>query len=191
MLNEDLVLEKLKAGDIEAFEVLYKKHYAEQVRLCYKYVHDVEVARDLVQDVFLKLWQKRADITIRESVGAYLYASTKNHSINYLKKVIAQDLPENHAIDFSLMQSFEDAEKEIQKSRLIKLAIDQLPGKCRIIFNMSFINGLTYNEIAEELGLSSKTVKAQKAIGLKKMAEYLKIHRDDLLIMLLLFFFSK
>ena len=128
-------------------------------------IHDLDTAEDIVQDVFLKLWHQKDEIYFQKSAQSYLYTMVHNHTLGMIRKADAglkfyKDLPEG--TNQYVSQDIED--EEIKKYLLIDeiyMSIRQLPTKCGEIFTLSKINGLTYTQIAEVMGISVKTVENQ------------------------------
>ena len=177
MSESDLaIFDSIKKGDLPTFEAFFRKHYAEVVRYSHRFVRDNLAAEEIAQEVFTYIWEKRATINIQSSLASYLFQAAKNRSINYIKlelpKIQSQtDITE---IDIGLDATDSDEEKSALIGKMVKKAIDALPTKCKEIFVLSRSEGLTYDEIAEVLDLSKKTVENQMGIALKKLRERLK-----------------
>ena len=181
------IFKKIKKGDNDAFSQLFDEYY---VSLCFfanKYVSDLDLARSLVQQVFVDLWAKREKLNIHYSPKSYLFQSVKNRSIDYLRKeqkhVSVSEFHEN-----SQSQEFHDLLEEAELNERINTSINQLPEKCREIFLLCRFDGLKYSEIAEKLDISVKTVEMQMGIALKKMRDNFS---DYQMINLLVFIYSK
>lgn len=131
----------------------------------------MDTAEDVVQDVFLKLWNQKDSIQIDKSIQSYLYTMTRNHALAMMRRSdtgqrIYQEI--QHTSSNIDMQDVEDA--EVEKYLLIDaiyVSIRQLPPKCAEIFTLSKIKGLTYTQIAETLGISVKTVEGQMGKALR------------------------
>jgi RNA polymerase sigma-70 factor (ECF subfamily) len=143
-----------------------------------KYVSSVDIAREIVQDFFVRLYEKRQTLSINSSLKSYLYRSIYNCSINYINQKNIQD---RHLKSIDLERNDEEnLESEINMVELqykIYKAIDELPAKCGRIFKMNRLEGLKNEEIAIQLNLSKRTVETQisKALKIlrKKLAEYM------------------
>lgn len=174
--SDIFLFSQVKAGNAEAFEQIFKNHYNDLARFCFSLVRDETVAEEITQEVFIYLWEKKEQIEISSSLKSYLYSAIKNKSINYIK----YDLPKQRILmDLSdtFISSSHDYQEPGEVKRLkkkIQWAINQLPEKCKQIFLLSRYGGLTYQEIAEELDLSVKTVENQMSIALKKLRESLE-----------------
>ncbi|MBV6644851.1 MAG: RNA polymerase sigma-70 factor [Cyclobacteriaceae bacterium] len=174
--NEVIHFERIKSGDLGAFEVLFKQHYQDIFRYAYRFVSNDVVAEEIAQEVFMYIWEKRQQISIESSLVSYLYSAARNKSINYLKLELPKinnrsDIYEIDIEDENITEIVEDSD---QLRKVINSAISELPAKCKEIFMMSRYEGLTYDEIAEEMSLSKKTVENQMGIALKKLRESLK-----------------
>lgn len=160
----------------ESFESFYKMYCHDLVRFAYYYVHDVSIAEDIVQDVFLTLWKKRSKFKSQNHLQAYLYKVTKNAALMVLRKRKIRQKFKNEQTE-ELAKSPADEFFESDLDKVYHHAIFTLPEKCRVIFCMSRIDGLTYKEIAQTLGISIKTVETQIGRALvtlrKRLSAYL------------------
>ena len=133
-----------------------------------------EEAEELVSDVFIRIWQKRETLTAIESPLLYLYTSTKNMALNRLKKNRGMI---GISYDDWLVQMdsvYFDPEKLMlteEMIRQVRKAVNDLPPRCRLIFNLVKEHGLKYREVAELLHLSVKTIEAQMAIALRRLGK--------------------
>ncbi len=165
-------------GGLSAFEQLFKRYYAPLVVYASKYVGGTEVAREVVQDFFVRLYEKRHSLTIDVSIKSYLYRSVYNCCINYINQRNNQD---KHLKIIDIERNDEDnLEHEIFSVELqykISQVIEELPAKCRMVFKMNRLEGMKNEEIALKLNLSKRTVETQisKALKIlrKKLADYL------------------
>ncbi|MDP2114534.1 MAG: RNA polymerase sigma-70 factor, partial [Bacteroidota bacterium] len=166
--EKDLIV-RLKSGDQTAFELLFHFYYPGLVMYAIQFTTDRMEAEEIVQDFFVRFWQRHQQIIPSDSLKSYLFLSVKNGSLNFLKhKKIEEkyirsmtELSNNHLVyDPDLYIASELQEK-------IKKSIDLLPEKCREIFIMSRMRGLKNEEIAAELNLSKRTVETQISKALK------------------------
>lgn len=158
---------------------MFRQYYAVLVVYALKYVSDMDIAREIVQDLFVKLYEKRLSISIDVSVKSYLYRSVYNSCINYLNQ---RNMHEKHIRNISFEKEKEedtDPENEIMAvdlQRKIYEIIENLPAKCRKIFKMNRFEGLKNEEIAQILNLSKRTVETQISKALKilknKLSDY-------------------
>jgi RNA polymerase sigma-70 factor (family 1) len=157
--EEDKIWISIKNRDGKAFEQYYKEHYKYFFLTACKYLGDAAPAQEVVNDVFLRLWQDAGRLEIQSSLKAYLYRSVVNRCLNELEKT-KRDRKQHQG----LVRRFEEATewKEMEDNELkVRLyqAIDQLPEQCRKVFRMSRFEELKQQEIADRLHISIKTVK--------------------------------
>lgn len=178
--DKDL-LERIQQDDKKALEILFKTYYSPLCRFAKTILKNSEQAEDVVQEVFLKIWDKRNSIDPNPSFKAYLYMAVRNHSLNLLKinerKYWLDDDLENYEI---LSNNEVQAQLEAKElSQKINEVIESLPEKCKLTFKLSRFENLSYKEIAEAMGLSVKTVENQmgKALALlrKEVSPYLSL----------------
>lgn len=185
--NTDLqLIDRLSQDDRKAFEEIFRTYYTELCNFCLKYVRVETMAEEIVQEIFINIWDRRAELAITVSIKAYLYTAVRNRSFNYLKLQLPKEQKKVEVDNIGIFET-DTREDEIMLDELkdqVKLAIDNLPNKCRIIFNLSRNSGLTYREIAEELDISVKTVENQIGLALKKLREQLQPVWDKIMILL-------
>ena len=172
----DINFERIKEGDLKAYEILFKSQYPAISRYAFKIVRDSTVAEEIAQDIFLYIWEKREQIHITGSLTSYLYSAAKNKCINWLKLELPRIQSTQDVSDTDIMEQASEVnlERNEEIKRIINQSIEVLPRKCKEIFILSRYGGLTYEEIAEDLDLSKKTVENQMGIALKKLRETLK-----------------
>jgi RNA polymerase sigma-70 factor (ECF subfamily) len=145
-------------------------------RFSYSLVKSNEVAEEIVSDVFIKIWQIRNQLDQIDNLKVYLYTIARNFSLNYITKSFKHPTGELDEIDAETIIEFtnpEDLYISNETIREIKGTIQQLPPKCRTIFQLVREEGLTYKEVASILNVSVLTVRNQIAIATKKIADIL------------------
>lgn len=173
--SEDRFVHGLKNGDEKVFEELFKTYYAPLCEYCLRYVSDADMAEEIVQDLFFKIWVKREELNINVSIKAYIFTSLRNHALNYISRLKIQD----RYNQFIVVRSKNDVEhpvdvlEEKDMERIMKQAIAMLPEKRREIFEMSRFEDMKYWEIAEKLNVSVKTVESQMSKALEHMRKVL------------------
>ena len=163
------------ALDRTAFEQLFKSHFAYLCNFAKQYVQDQDVAQEICQQVFIRLWEKRADIDPKLSIQSYLFTAVKNRCLNYLRdnKKYRSRVLDLDCGDLDFSREDEDLFAEAELKRRIEEALAQLPEKCRLVFEMSRYRNMKYQEIAEELDISAKTVEAHMSKALKTLRKAL------------------
>ncbi|MEO1447910.1 MAG: RNA polymerase sigma-70 factor [Bacteroidota bacterium] len=168
--KEDQTLWKqLQRKETSALKRIFFAYHDQLVNRAFHLVNDKQVAEELVQDLFMTLWEKAGQTTLEGKLENYLMASIRNRSLNYLKSRFAKQrfvvFEERYSEQVDQPELFDLTLLETQISR----AINQLPAKCREIFLLSRRHNLTYQEIADKLDISKKTVETQIGIALKKL----------------------
>jgi RNA polymerase sigma-70 factor (ECF subfamily) len=140
-----------------------------------KYLSDLDQAEEIVQDIFFNFWSKRHNLQISTSLEAYLFRSVRNSCLNFLKHLKVRE-----QYKLANEQSIKNEEKNVQDQVIalelqdkIDTCVEQLPPERKKIFKMSRYEGFKYREIADELGISIKTVEVQMGKALKFMREQL------------------
>ena len=171
--DEEKIWRSIQQKDEQAFEQYYKEHYRTFFLAAAGYLKDTSIAEEIVNDVFVKLWESAGTIQIDSSLKAYIYRAVINRSLNELDK-IKRD--QQNQKEFSRrpedkveIKAMEDNELKISLYK----AVDQLPEQCRKVFTMSRFEGLKQQEIADRLGISIKTVKNHITHALKQLSKVL------------------
>jgi len=165
----------MKAGDRESFNQVFRHYYSPMVRFCIRYVADSDIASEIVQDLFVKLWSNREKISFNTSFESYMLTSVRNSAITYINKERAHN--EAHLRVFSDESDNTDPSETLQSNNLeesYRQILKDMPDKRREVFLASRYDGLKYSEIAEKLGISQKTVEAQMTAAIKQLKDGLK-----------------
>ena len=188
--DEKKLFEEIKNSDEKAFEKLFHAYYGHLCLFASRIIQDDFSAEEIVQDFFVKLWEKRHQLTIETSVKSYLFRSIKNLCLNFIQhnktklryaQTILSEVSNNKTDD--------DNFTEINLAEKIEESIQSLPTKRREIFRLSREDGLKYREIAEKLNISIKTVETQMGLAIKTLREKLKSYNT--FFMLFLYFNKK
>ncbi|ETN94828.1 RNA polymerase sigma-70 factor, ECF subfamily [Zhouia amylolytica] len=164
-MNQRFILAEIKNKNQKVFKKLFSDLYAELVVYANGYLFDKNASEDIVQEVFIYLWEQAESLQIRDSLKSYLYVMVRNKCLNYLKSIKIQD--SLHLLDLNTvlisnhdLESFSQSDKQIIQNQLQKI-ITELPVKMQEIVRLRFISNYKYSEIAEEMGVSVNTVKTQ------------------------------
>ena len=173
---EKEVIQRVNNGDTKAFELLYSTYYVYLCAVAVKYVYKPEMAEEIVNDVFLNVWNNRSSLFY--PIKAYLVRAVQNQCLSYYRKkrldeIAVSDIKDYTVeiyeqlvyLDSSPLACLENKELANQISK----AIDQLPEKCREIFIQHLYYNKTYEEIAQMKNISSSTVRVQIKQGLSKL----------------------
>jgi RNA polymerase sigma-70 factor (ECF subfamily) len=188
-LTDKELITGLREGDEVVFEGIFKGYYERLCNYANTMINDMDEAEEMVQSMFLGLWEKHNDVEIHTSMKSYLYRAVHNNCLNRIKHYKVRQVHSEqikHQADYTIENASQDligAELEQQ----IHLAISSMPPQCSKIFQLSRFENLTYAEIAEHMNLSVKTVDNQMGKALKLMREKLK---DYLPYILWLFLFQ-
>lgn len=167
------------------FDRIYLRYFYRLHRFAKEYVMSDADAENIVQDVFLLLWEKRDVLNVEISLTAYLFSLVKNKCIDHLRhKVVAHEYEQELTLKLASLEEINRAfasDEEIEQ--FLTNAINKLPERCREIFIKSRIEGKKYREIAEELNISVNTVENQMSIALKKLRVELKDYLPLLLFL--------
>lgn len=170
------------------FEKLFKQFHPALVGYAYNYLKSKEDALEVVQDVFVSIWNKREELQLDDTLKAYLYTATRNKSLNFLQKKKLPTVAFNSAIhDGQSENPVDEAMETAELEAELYDEIYKLPEKCREIFLLSRQDGKTYKEIAEQLNISVKTVENQISIALKRIRKRLfEFNKSGKILLLLL-----
>jgi RNA polymerase sigma-70 factor (family 1) len=177
--NDQELFTSIKEGNEKAFEALFRAYYPFLCMYCTRLLKDASAAEEIVQELFVKLWEKRSQTTIDTSVKNYLFRAAKNHCLNYIKHSHIKNEYNRKMLEESESSSPETEEPDTDLIKTIEKSISSLPDKRREIFRLNREEGLKYREIAEKLNISIKTVETQMGLALKTLREKL---RDFLII---------
>lgn len=184
-INEKDLIVRLKNGDQNAFELLFHFYYPGLVMYSTQFTADRMEAEEIVQDFFVRFWQRHQQIIPSDSLKSYLFLSVKNGSLNFLKHKKIEEKYIRSMTELSSNHLVYDPDLYIASELQVKIknAIDLLPEKCREIFIMSRMRGLKNEEIATELNLSKRTVETQ----ISKALKVLRVELKDYVGLLVLF----
>lgn len=165
--KDNILFDEIRNGNEKVFNQAFDRYYP---CLCFytdKILHDFDLSRSIVQQVFVDLWIKREKLHI-DSLKSYLYQSVRNASLDVLKHKKAE-LKYLSTLQKEESNQFADLLEEAELADKINRAIHKLPDKCREIFVLCRLEELKYAEIADRLNISVKTVEMQICIALKKL----------------------
>lgn len=187
--DEELIA-LLATNEESAIDLVFRKYYAFLCRSVYRIISDTQITEDLAQEVFYELWRKRAKLNITTSLRAYLKRAALNKALNYIRdqKIDFRNAPAKE----ELTSKAASVEQELAAANLqqeIDQAIDSLPEKCRLVFVLSRYEEMSYQQIADHLEISIKTVENQISKALKSLRKALATHLPIHLFLLILYYF--
>ncbi|MBS2099941.1 RNA polymerase sigma-70 factor [Carboxylicivirga linearis] len=189
MVKDDKwIIEGIQRGDEDAYKSLFLKYYAQLVVFARKVVVDDDLARELVQDVFVTFYEKRTELNIHTSLKAHMYQSVRNRCLNQVKhNKIRRDHHANIFVEKKEEEAFvEDKLQETELEQRIYSVVKSLPDQCRKIFEMSRFEGTSNQEIADQLNLSKRTVETQISKALKVLRKQL-VHYLNAILWILIY----
>ena len=158
---------KVRLGDKEAFELLFNKYYSVLCILSKRYTKDISMSREVIQSLFIYLWEHRSDLVVTTSLKSYLFQATRFNSIRYITKGHKTGM---HLREFTETEQdtlfFDHVEYAELQGKILE-TIDTLPEQCKKVFTMSRFDQLKYADIAEQLNISVKTVESHISKALR------------------------
>jgi RNA polymerase sigma-70 factor (ECF subfamily) len=188
--EEAFTWRSIQQKDIRAFEGFYKQQYKSFFMAAFKYLNDSSLCQEVVNDVFMKIWEDAEKLTIESSLRSYVYRAVINRSINVLNK---QKKEAKHLKELRYVQDETYELRQIEENELkiaLYKAIEQLPDQCKRVFCMSRFEQLKQQEIADKLGISIKTVKNHITHALKQLHKVPGNHWVMLLLFIKEIFFG-
>ncbi|MEM9671014.1 MAG: RNA polymerase sigma-70 factor [Cyclobacteriaceae bacterium] len=172
---DEAILVGIQRGDEAVYKTLFTEYYPVLTTFALKYVSEIDTAKEVVQEVFIKLYRKRESLTIQQSLKAYLFKAVYRTCLNVIDQ---ENRRSRHYQEATLHQSdteYTDCLEEAEATQRIYRAIEQLPEQCQRIFTMNRFEGLSNQAIADQLNISKRTVETQisKALKLLRKALFL------------------
>lgn len=175
------ILEKLKSDNEAALDYLFLAYYEKLCLYAFTVLKNKDIAEEIVQDVFVKLWEQHRKLNIETSIKAYLFRTVHNHCINYFdhlrvqKKYSEESQKANHEIISPVSLDYPVANLLMQElENKINQSVSQLPGQCQEVFLLVRYEDFSYSEVAEKLGISVNTVKTQLKRAMSRLREEFK-----------------
>ena len=170
------ILARIKGGDIKSFESFFRELYPQLCGFANKYLKDMDLAEEFVQDVFYMLWEKRAGLNIEVSLKSYVYRTVQNKCLMHIRHM---NVVSKHSMTMEMQSpqyndTVSETIDEMELSHIVENTLSGLPERCRNVFRMNRFEGLKYKEIANKLSLSIKTIEADMGKALKAFRESLK-----------------
>lgn len=182
-VEDEVLLKLLKDGQISAFDEIYNRYWDRLYVAAYKRLQSKETSEELIQDLFTSLWLNKEQVQVHTALSAYLFTSVRYLVINQIHKEIVRN---NYRMSLKLKRADNSTEETVMLNDLmltLNVAVEQLPQKCKSVFNLSRREYKSNKEIAAELGISEKTVENQ----LTKALRHLRLGLSSLLLSLVLF----
>lgn len=187
----DLLWKNIQKDNIKSFAALYQLTYKKLGNLCYKIVDDEEVVKDILQESYVSLYQKKNDLPEDLNVEAYLYKTVKYSAFKYLRDVLSKKqaliVPYQADYEYEDCAQPQAGEGDLYDDNLmdnVMGSIAELPDRCRNAFVLKYFNNMSYQEISEKMDISPKTVEKHVHYGLSILRK--KFPKDQLLLVAIL-----
>jgi len=175
MMTDSEIAGRIRKGDKVAFESLFRSSYVSLVKYARTLLKDQDTSEEIVQDLFVRLWQERDSVRIESSFNGYLFRAVHNRCLHYIehRKVVQRHAEQtitglaDHSEDPAEILHYKDLQRQVAA------ILERLPERCGRIFCMSRFEGLKYSEIAEKLSVSIKTVEASMGRALREFRKEL------------------
>jgi len=180
---------KMVDGDMAAYRFLFDQHFPDLCNFLLIYLHSKELSEEIALEIFTFIWEKRKTLQIKATFKSYLFAAAKNRAISLYRKeqrklFTSIDSGQNVFLEDSSSPNFLE---NIELREIINSAIDKLPEKSRQIYLMAWEENLSHKEIAEQMGITPKTVENHVGIALRKLRESLNPYYQQIFTMFLFF----
>lgn len=170
---------RLLSDDISAFDELYWKYHQRVYLNILKITKDEDVSHDILQDVFVTLWEKRLTIDREQSVSGLIFVISFNKAVNSARKKLSEQNAQNKIASFPIIEDTrEDHEAYEVQYQLLKEAVEQLSPQKRKVFTLCKLEGKSYEQVATELNISKYTVKEHLSLAMLSVKDYIRKHPD-------------
>lgn len=178
MDERQAIVPGLKKRDVRVYEVVFKEYYQPLVMFVMRHVGSRDVSEDIVQDIFVKLFENSSTLPDDMHLKSWFYKVARNAAVDYLRHLQVEDRYKFLMADAMLAASEADKEVDEEVCDKIHSAIESLPEQCRLIIQLNVLEGKKYLEIAEELGITLNTIRTQVSRGYKKLRDILSEEID-------------
>src|SRR6266704_6468157 len=172
--DERVWADRIRAGDMDAFEALYRAYWQRLYAFAFRYLHSKEDAEEVTQDVFFRIWRGRADWVPAGAVRNYLYLAVRNAALDRLQRAA---VARRRRVGTAQLVTVAEIQPDLEAAELaaaVERALADLPPKRSAVCRLRLIDGLSYAEIAHRLAMGEKTVETQLARGLKFLRERIR-----------------
>lgn len=180
--ENDALFQRVQNGDHQAYYLIFEENWELLYSIAFRILGDSDIAKDVVQEVFLTIWENRSKTSIK-SLGAYLAQATKFGALKMIRDGKSKQHISLDGLDTQAEMHDELEFKEFTEE--VKSMLDTLPEKCKAVFLLSRESQMSNQEIADELGLSKRTVETHISNALKHLRKELKTHLPALLVVML------
>lgn len=174
--TESTAIRQIQLGNLRVFEDLFRQYYQMLCNYALRFVGDSDTAEELVQDLFYTLWEKRLELQINTSVKSYLFSAVHNRCLKFIEHRAVEQKYRSYYLKHESEIDSDDTDSASlgEMQQIINRTLDSLPERCGNIFRLNRFEGLKYQEIAERLSISVKTVEANMGRALRVLRKSLK-----------------
>ncbi len=174
------LVERISRGDERAFQEMFYAYKDQLFSYCCRFTKSEELAEEIIHDALLKVWNDRHRLDPAQSLIGYLYTITRNLSLNFLKKLAAEEALKQRVRSRTpqFHNTTEEAIDCANLKQIVKVAICQLPQQQQRVYRMSRDQHMTHEEIGQRLGISPNTVKNHVIKALRAIKSHLRVHTD-------------
>lgn len=178
--DENALLVSVSKGDETSFKILFEAHWDRIYSVAFTFTKSAMTAEEMVQDVFVKIWLRRTELSLVRKFSDYLFIVARNHILSVLrKKVMEEPFAEHLAEYFKEMSNVPDQQLLCRETEALVLqAVEKLPHQQQLVYSLSRQQGLSLDEIASKLSISKHTVKSHMSKALHFIRQYLHTHSD-------------
>lgn len=190
--NEAEILAEIAGGNKRAFEILFKNYHKYVLAFSKKITRSDDLAKEIVQDVFLKIWLGREKLKSLETFGAYLNTMVRHHCFNALRQ-LSQEVKSNEVFRLKASELSDSTEQELnyrEAENILNQAVETLSPQQRMVYILCHQQGMKYEEAAIKMGISPQTVHAYMKDALKKIRAHFKKHAMEYTVFILSLFRS-
>ncbi|KKX51291.1 MULTISPECIES: RNA polymerase sigma factor [Sphingobacterium] len=176
-MTDSQLIDSLKGDDQTGFVIIYHRFYKQLFFFILKYIKEADVAEEIVADVFVKVWNRRMDFPTMENLRAFVYISAKNASLNTIRAKRSKGIHESLSDYEDLLVDDKDAFSNLIHAELVHAIfteVEKLPEKQKEVFNLTFLEDKTVEEIAEELAMSPSAVYTNRSRAINTIRHLLK-----------------
>ncbi|TKG92934.1 RNA polymerase sigma-70 factor [Puteibacter caeruleilacunae] len=176
-VSDATLINGIRLGEYSLFNELFMRYYSRLCAFVYDITNDKSSAEDIVQELFIRIWERRSNIDIQESVSGFLFRAARNAALNHIRgeksrRLVQLDIPQEEV-------SIEPDRIEKEEFRvMLEQCMNALPERCQLVFKMHRIEGLKQKEISEKLNISIKTIKNQIWKAMKYLRSCLEVQED-------------
>jgi RNA polymerase sigma-70 factor (family 1) len=174
--------QQILLGNTKAFEDLYRLFFARLFNFAMLYVHKKEIAEEIVNDIMVKIWNKREELNRIQNLETYLFVAIRNHCLNHLAQYSNYHVMLEPETSRAEIVNLNNPEREMEWKEIyarLNKAIDELPDQCRTVFKLIKEEGFRYKQVAEILGISPRTVETQLFRAIRKLDRVIEMYVEN------------